>query len=568
MTGNDDSVAEEIPKRYTQLSRLGAGGVGVVFKAHDTYLNKPVAIKMLLVPMLSNEMVARFQREAKTASLLNHPNIITVLDFGVTESGKPYMVMEFVEGKTLDELIEERKSLTIEESFPIFVQILEGVAHAHKKGVLHRDLKPSNVILAKSKSEIALVKILDFGLAKLYGETGETTLTQAGSVLGSPLYMSPEQAQGKDIDFRSDIYSIGVLMYKSLTGDVPIIGETALETLSLKSMQPAPPLDAEVFPERLCEIVDRTLRINPDERFQSVGALESALVELGEQWQSDEHEDARSIVMTLHMVRKRKSGKKVLGLQIVALVSIAVLGAVAISSRLFAPMETNGTSTQPFGTSAFADKSRDDLHGAALTPKIPLEGKFAVDSILERRTKIIQSHKMFRSKRRVTFDDAKKNCGYDEGDSPEVKIKKLEAFLTTDMINESVYNELARQYWLLGKRRKSMEYTDLLLNFVGFVPAVMNRLDNNNFKEGKYADSIKKVTEVADTCKDLPYVVVSCTLRCAEDAKALKEWDSALFYCEDVIRYAPDDRYRHCGEILREAINRDRRNRRNRLHNS
>lgn len=248
---------------------------------------------MLSVTAMTSEGTARFQREAKMACQLNHPNIVTVLDFGVTERAKPYMVMEYVEGKALDTLIAERGSLTVEEGYPLFLQICEGVAHAHKRGVLHRDLKPNNVMLTNSQSDTTVVKILDFGLAKMQGVAGET-LTQVGAVIGSPHYMSPEQAQGKELDQRSDIYSLGVLIYEMLTGSVPVSGDSAMETLRLKSLNPAPRLDNGRFPLRLCELVDRCLKIDPAERFQSVDDLEAALIAVVEEWEQSEHRSKKA----------------------------------------------------------------------------------------------------------------------------------------------------------------------------------------------------------------------------------------------------------------------------------
>lgn len=229
------TVAPKLPRTYEFIGEIGSGGMGVIYKAWHSSLKKNVAIKIL--HQVNQQTVMRFQREAQAASTLRHDNVIAVLDFGATDEGQPYMVMDFVEGKPLSDLINQRGALPVDSALNIFKQICSGIGHAHGKGVVHRDLKPSNVMLSDPDKWNPHVHIVDFGIAKVLGpeETEAGKLTQTGDVFGSPLYMSPEQCFGKKVDFRSDIYSIGCIMFEVLTGKPPFMGETIMDTM-LKQM--------------------------------------------------------------------------------------------------------------------------------------------------------------------------------------------------------------------------------------------------------------------------------------------------------------------------------------------
>ena len=205
---------------YQILSLLGAGGMGVVYKARDTRLKRSVAIKVLPADQVSDpERKRRFIQEARAASALNHPNIITIYDIG-SEGGIDFIVMEYVAGKTLDQLI-PRKGLRLNETLKLAIQMADALAKAHSAGIIHRDLKPTNVMV----TDDGLVKVLDFGLAKLTevendeGGTRTTQLqTEEGTIVGTVSYMSPEQAEGKKVDARSDIFSFGSVLYEMVTG--------------------------------------------------------------------------------------------------------------------------------------------------------------------------------------------------------------------------------------------------------------------------------------------------------------------------------------------------------------
>lgn len=273
--------------RYKFISVIGQGGAGTVFHALDTVLNKEVAIKKL--HSASADQAIRFQREAKLAGALRHENVLNALDFGVTGENQPYLILDYESGESLASYIKKHGMLEVEEALKIAVQIAAGLHHAHKNGVIHRDIKPSNVILVEKersvdirsgsregeeKASVDLVaKIVDFGLAKSVNEVQD--VTQVGTGLGTPKYMSPEQVHGVEVDERSDIYSFGCLMFEILTGRVPFRGKTALETLDMHLNMPPPSVADEGVDcsENLECIIDRCLNKDPDERFQSVGYL-------------------------------------------------------------------------------------------------------------------------------------------------------------------------------------------------------------------------------------------------------------------------------------------------------
>lgn len=228
--------------KYELLDVIGSGAMGVIYRARHLILDKVVAIKVLHTNQADSNLIMRFQREARAASSLNHPNVITVYDFGVHAASAPYMVMDYLQGRTLAEYIEQRGQLSLREIVDIVEQILAALAHAQKKNILHRDLKPSNIMVLEEENEPRLVKLLDFGLAKLLDRDDQIALSAVGSALGSPAYMSPEQATGLKVDCRSDLYSLGCMMYEMIAGQPPLLGESPMETLMNRLNQKAPPL--------------------------------------------------------------------------------------------------------------------------------------------------------------------------------------------------------------------------------------------------------------------------------------------------------------------------------------
>jgi eukaryotic-like serine/threonine-protein kinase len=278
---------------YTVGDKLGEGGMGVVYKATDTHLDRFVALKVLPPERVADgERKRRFVQEAKAASALNHPNIVHIYDIA-TDQDTTFIAMEYVPGKTLGELI-PRQGLPVASVLKYGVQIADGLAEAHKAGIIHRDLKPGNVMV----SDDGRVRILDFGLAKLAeaaaGHENAATLTaspaalpktDAGVVLGTVAYMSPEQAEGRPVDRRSDIFSFGVLLYEMIAGARPFGGDTPLATLSaILKDAPAPLVErAAGIPPDLARVVDRCLRKDPARRWQHMEDVHVALLDLKEE---------------------------------------------------------------------------------------------------------------------------------------------------------------------------------------------------------------------------------------------------------------------------------------------
>ncbi len=259
--------------KYQFVSEIGSGGMGVIYKAKQPLLDRYYAIKMLNVRNAIQQTLARFHQEAKAASTLNHPNVISVHDFGFTDDDDPYMVMDFVEGMSLANLIQTGGAIPYKEALGIFVQIATGMNHAHALGVLHRDLKPSNVMLTNPESVVAEVKIVDFGIAKINKAEECSSLTQTGDVFGSPLYMSPEQASGKKVDARSDIYSLGCLMYEVLTGAPPLEADTIIQTMFLQLHQMPASMSEKSgshFPDSVEYVVRKCLEKDPALRYQTM----------------------------------------------------------------------------------------------------------------------------------------------------------------------------------------------------------------------------------------------------------------------------------------------------------
>ncbi len=266
---------------YEIVARIGAGGMGEVYRARDTRLGRDVAIKVLPAEFAEDaERLRRFQREAQATAALSHPNILDVHDVGMVE-GVPYLVEELLEGESLDGRI-ARGALPAGEALPIAVQIAKGLAAAHEKGVVHRDLKPANVFVTRR----GLVKILDFGLAKLVESvpvSAADTLTHAptgatefGRVLGTAAYMAPEQARGQPVDQRADVFSFGVVLYEMLAGERPFRGQTATDTVAAILKEEPPPLPASVSAP-LAAVVERCLAKEADRRYQRGSELAAAL---------------------------------------------------------------------------------------------------------------------------------------------------------------------------------------------------------------------------------------------------------------------------------------------------
>lgn len=270
-----------IAERYRIESVLGIGGMGAVFRAHHLGLKRDVAIK-ILHPDLSRdaEISARFDREAHSSSRLDHPNCLQVTDYGSTEDGMKFMVMQLLEGGELSAQI--GRALLPARAVELVVQILRGLEHAHKKGVVHRDIKPENVFITRDHEGEEVLKIVDFGIAKIVDgpvELGEKHKTKAGLVFGTPAYMSPEQAAGVEADERTDIYSVGIILYKMLAGRLPFDHEDPVALVRMQVSQDPPQLPPNV-PPVLAAAVERMLAKSRDDRFQTAAEAVDTLEQI------------------------------------------------------------------------------------------------------------------------------------------------------------------------------------------------------------------------------------------------------------------------------------------------
>jgi serine/threonine protein kinase len=271
---------------YEFLENIGEGGMGVIYKARHKHLNKVVAIKTLHSHMTNADLIKRFELEGKAASILSHPNIIAVHDFGLTQTGQPYMIMDYVHGQTLADALRQFGTVPMAQFIPIFLQVCDALAHAHKRAVLHRDVKPSNIMLVPNQKSGFDVRIMDFGIAKLLdeSETGAQNLTKTGDAIGSPIYMSPEQARGTRMDHRSDLYSLGCVMYECLSNSPPFCGNTALDTMMMHiDTKPMPISQAsmgQTIDPRLEQVVMRLLEKDPANRYQTMDEVREDLIAL------------------------------------------------------------------------------------------------------------------------------------------------------------------------------------------------------------------------------------------------------------------------------------------------
>ncbi|HEY9715043.1 MAG TPA: serine/threonine-protein kinase, partial [Chroococcales cyanobacterium] len=272
----DPFVGTTLGENYDIVAIAGTGGMGVVYQGQHRALDRKVAIKMLKSEFVQDEKsYLRFQVEALAASRLTHPNVVALYDYGVAQTGQPFLIMEFIEGTSLASEITRHGALTVNRAMPIFLQACNALEHAHHNNIIHRDVKPSNTILIEIEGQPDLVKIVDFGIAQI-AELREDglKLTKTGEIFGSPVYMSPEQCTGDAIDERTDIYSMGTLMYETLTGVAPFVGSNAIDTIQKKfSENPKPFLVARpnstVAPE-IEAVIMKALERDPNRRFQSM----------------------------------------------------------------------------------------------------------------------------------------------------------------------------------------------------------------------------------------------------------------------------------------------------------
>ncbi len=293
----DPYVGKTIDGRYLVESVLGEGGMGVVYRGKHKVIDKKVAIKVLRGDMARNkEMLDRFLQEAKAASSIGNPHIVDISDFGTLPDGSTYFVMEYLAGKSLGALMESVHPLPIPRLLHIAKQIAAGLGAAHEAGIVHRDLKPDNVMLVDRGTQKDFAKILDFGIAKVGGDASR--LTRAGAVFGTPHYMSPEQAAGTSVEQRTDIYSLGVIMYEMTSGKVPFDADNFMGILT-QHMYKKPPYIRDLVPmldvpAGLDAVIQKCLTKKPDGRYAAMGELVAELEKIEQGLQPDALEEMMS----------------------------------------------------------------------------------------------------------------------------------------------------------------------------------------------------------------------------------------------------------------------------------
>jgi serine/threonine protein kinase len=301
--GKDPLIGQLIADKYEILSMLGKGGMSVVYKAKHNMMSRMVAVKMLRPELVAvPQLLQRFKQESNAVSALRHPNIVTVFDYGLlNSSGTPYLIMDYLEGDVLSDILKRDKRLTPERAIPLFAQACDALAHAHDQGVIHRDIKPSNLLVRKEKNGEESLTIFDFGIAKMLGQDGSTIhkLTTSGEVFGSPLYMSPEQCSGEHVTKKTDTYSLACVFYEALCGQPPLGGTSPMETL-MKHVNEDPPTLSEVgreydIPAALEDAIMQALSKDPNDRQIDMRAFRDQILEAG---------NLRILSSSLHLTRE------------------------------------------------------------------------------------------------------------------------------------------------------------------------------------------------------------------------------------------------------------------------
>jgi serine/threonine-protein kinase len=324
-------INDLIKNRYRIIELLGEGGMAFVFKAKDEQLERFVAIKTLKPSYLENEnFVTRFKREAQTAANLNHPNIVQIFDWGV-EDNEPYFVMEFIEGTTLSTVISKNKKINIKNVLHIGAQVSSALQAAHESNLVHRDIKPGNIMITPNGK----IKVTDFGIVSIQNE--DSDMTKSGTILGTANYISPEQAQGSSVSSKSDLYSLGIVMYEMLSGRTPFMGETPISIATQHlTEKPRPLIEfVENIPSGIDKIILKLLNKKPESRFKSAEDLRAAIIQQKSYLQLNETKE-NLINLTNPKVRLR------LTLPVLIMSLLLIVGSLNVLRNIFNNLPVDG----------------------------------------------------------------------------------------------------------------------------------------------------------------------------------------------------------------------------------
>ena len=336
-----------IAGRFELEEVVGSGGMASVYRAHDRMLERPVAVKILHEHYVSDEeAVERFQREARSAAQLAHPNIVTVIDRG-EDDGRPYIVFEYVEGENLKQLVTREGALPVGTVIDLGIQIAQALEAAHERGVVHRDIKPQNVLLA----EEGRVKVTDFGIARSRGTEG---LTLTGTIMGTSDYIAPEQAKGEPAGEASDIYSLGVVLYELLTGRVPYEAESPVAVAMRHVHDPIPSVRSvrPEVPPRLDAAVRRALAKEPRDRFASMSDLVAELEACRRGDVPVAHDSSATVIVPPVARQKPRRARRALRMMMITLLAVAVVVAAAVGAYVLTKGASKATGIGGGGSSA------------------------------------------------------------------------------------------------------------------------------------------------------------------------------------------------------------------------
>ena len=335
---------------YRIVSQIGMGGMGVVYLVEQTSLHKQFALKVLSPDLVNEQNWLRFKAEAKTMAALNHPSFVNVYDLGIHAGSIPFYSMDYLVGRSLEEILADEGPLKLEQALNIFIEVLNGLAYAHRNGIIHRDIKPANIMICTTNGANQ-VKILDFGISKLVSSdsSNRQSMTMAGDVFGSPYYMSPEQCSGEPVDVRSDIYSIGCTLFEVLTGYVPFEGKTSVDIMLMHQEDDAPLLSdllpETIFPRSIDAILATCLAKAPESRYQSAKELALDLERIANGKEIQASSPAYSQLSSLTQNNDKRKSKpnsrgKALTAAAMGLIALALLLGASASLLVAPPKQT------------------------------------------------------------------------------------------------------------------------------------------------------------------------------------------------------------------------------------